>query len=534
MRLSVLAAIGALMVCFSAPASSQEAAKGSLSGIVVQAGTGTPVADVQVSISGNNAGDARTYTGNDGRFVLRDLAPGKYTVRFARSGYVTQQYGERLAPATATPLPLTVPSGEDVDTIVMELTPAGVVSGRIRDRDSGQPAVGMPVDLLAYIHDPFGRKVVQSIGRGTTDDRGKYRIYGIPPGQYFLSAGGSPRPPNRTEDLNLNEVPSDLEITFYPGTADLDRARALRILPGAELRGLDIVPVPPRAFRISGRVVGNIEPEMMVDATREPADLYRDYSNAKVDSNGTFEVTNLPPGDYLLKIEAEGQRASARVHLGESDLKGIELALRTAGTLNGTVLVEDGPLRPNPRIYVRLVDESEETWASAQVDPKGAFTIEKLPFGSYRLILQYAGQPGVYLKAVTYDGVEVASSRWNFDSGKTAALQILASSSTATLRGRIDDSRGRPIMRATVVLIPDSNRNYPELYFVAVTNENGEFEMTGVRPGNYKAFSWESIERYSWLDPMVQLQFESEGIPVRLEESGNVKINLRALGETKP
>jgi hypothetical protein len=71
---------------------------GSIEGFVVEVGTSTPVAGARVNMFGETAasGGLQTTTADaSGRFVISNVAPGRYRIAALRGGYVPGQYGER-------------------------------------------------------------------------------------------------------------------------------------------------------------------------------------------------------------------------------------------------------------------------------------------------------------------------------------------------------------------------------------------------------------------------------------------------------
>src|SRR5205085_2941040 len=73
--------------------------------------------------------------------------------------------------------------------LVVHMIPGGGVEGRVRDTD-GNPAFGIPVELLRYEYNFEGKRVEIREAIDSTDDRGEYRLFWLTPGNYYLRAGG--------------------------------------------------------------------------------------------------------------------------------------------------------------------------------------------------------------------------------------------------------------------------------------------------------------------------------------------------------
>ncbi len=92
-----------------------------------------------------------------------------------------------------------------------------------------------------------------------TDDRGEYRMFFVPPGEYVIRAqvqGGRPAGPVQTS-------PGQADIlvpTHYPSTTDMAQAGKVTVKSGEEVRGIDIavkmeiVNIPPPAPKPTGGV----------------------------------------------------------------------------------------------------------------------------------------------------------------------------------------------------------------------------------------------------------------------------------------
>src|SRR5260370_38108059 len=84
-----------------------------------------------------------------------------------------------------------------------------------------------------------GRKQLSFAGGGSTDDLGDYRIFGVAPGKYFLSATANNQTFAFAQDRSAAPPPDeDYVLTYYPGTADVATARQWDVTPGARLRAI--------------------------------------------------------------------------------------------------------------------------------------------------------------------------------------------------------------------------------------------------------------------------------------------------------
>ena len=91
------------------------------------------------------------------------------------------------------------------------------------------------------------------------------------------------------------------------------------------------------------------------------------------------------------------------------------------------------------------------------------------------------------------------------------------------------DALSKPVGGNLVVLIPDPGRDRTELFRSATTEANGHFTIRGVYPGGYRLYSWEALESNANFDRDVLSQYESQGIPVRIQEGSKENVNLKLI-----
>lgn len=98
----------------------------------------------------------------------------------------------------------------------------GAVSGVLRSTE-GKPAAGVRVSALA-----LSEKAEIALGSALasiseTDENGRYRLEGVPPGQYYIVAGRVDKP------------------TFYPGASNMTDGAVVRVTRGSALSDMDFV-----------------------------------------------------------------------------------------------------------------------------------------------------------------------------------------------------------------------------------------------------------------------------------------------------
>ena len=162
-----------------------------ISGHVVDGRTGQVLARAQVVATTRETRGRRhaAQTDQSGRYVLSDLAAWRFTVTVSKPGYVTFSYGQRRPRQPSTPVQ--VETGEHLENFDLALPAGSVITGQVVDED-GTALPLVTVRVLRYVYRQ-GQQQRVPMGADRTDDRGQYRVFGLEPGDYLVSAS-APRP----------------------------------------------------------------------------------------------------------------------------------------------------------------------------------------------------------------------------------------------------------------------------------------------------------------------------------------------------
>src|SRR5262245_30557310 len=190
----------------------------------------------------------RARTDADGRFRISGVAAGAYRVIALAPGFTS--------PGSIQPYlqggTINVSEGENVENIEIELKQGGVITGRVTN-SKGRPMADERVMLTKL--DKNGRpqsnfNYASSLEMLQTDDRGIYRIYGLPEGRYLASVGFQ----KSTGFGGFGGI--FYPLTYHPDAANEAEAKVIEITEGSESTNIDItVPEPIRTLTISGRVI---------------------------------------------------------------------------------------------------------------------------------------------------------------------------------------------------------------------------------------------------------------------------------------
>ena len=160
---------------------------GSIAGHVAAADNGKPVKRARVMVTASELpGGRAAMTDETGGFEINELPAGRYTVAVSKSGFIALTYGQRRPLQAGTPLQLM--DGQQLKSVDFRLPRGGAIAGRILDED-GEPMPGATVRVMRYQYLQGDRRLVP-VGTSQTDDKGSYRVWGLMPGDYYVTATG--------------------------------------------------------------------------------------------------------------------------------------------------------------------------------------------------------------------------------------------------------------------------------------------------------------------------------------------------------
>jgi len=293
-----------------------------ISGVVVDAVTGVPVAHAEVSISEGTEGTKST-AGDDGRFVFQGLEAAKYPLFATAQGYVREGYNQHGAFQTA----IAVGNGLDSEHLIFRLRRQVIITGRVSD-EHGE-AVRQAQVMLFGTESTSGRHARFVQAQMQTDDLGEYRFGRLQPGKYYMAVvarpwyaqtgfsylpeqdGNSLRSRNRgpSRDPSLDVV---YPITFYPGVTEEQAAGELNLTAGDKVEAnVQLQAVPAVHVRLTNLPVG--ENAIQIGANEKlfgTMEMGLGFASAQI-SPSEYEVAGLPPGDVKLIVNQSEPRGRA-------------------------------------------------------------------------------------------------------------------------------------------------------------------------------------------------------------------------------
>jgi hypothetical protein len=533
------------------PANSSELTTGAIEGRVVNEG-GQPLPGAVVFIRPvNSPGTSRNATtDSEGNFRLGGLEPALYTVGSYFPAYVIQ-----LAETEPT-----VTYYRIGDSVNLQLIRGGVVTGVVTN-PAGEPIVGIRV-RASMIRNAKGQPARGIPGAGlwerTTDDRGIYRIYGLAPGTYLISAGGS----GASQSFQLN--PYDSDTPTYAPSSTRDNATEFIVRSGEDTTA-DIRYRSDPGHTISGTVKVAANNGAQIALMPVEGNFMPSAGAFQPPGGRGFALGGVGDGDYIITAQeivssaivtmpelgfSEGKRVTVR----GADITGVELIPKPLASVSGRVTLEPSkaaeckgkrqPLFAETLVHLQRHEKDGDTGipffqrmynSSASPDPKGAFVLRNVSPGRYRFNPRFYARYW-YLQSISLGAPvsgaaakpsrsDAAASWTTVKSGEQLGnLTITLAEGAASIRGRLVVAEGAAVPSGvTVYLVPAERDKADDVlrYFVAEISADGTFALNNLPPG-----------RYSLLQSPIDTA-TSTLIKLRLPEAAEARTKLRRIAETQ-
>jgi protocatechuate 3,4-dioxygenase beta subunit len=539
------------------PSTTATPATASISGRVLSAETGRPLKRAQVTISGSGRGGRSTVTDDQGVYSVAGLSAGSYMITATKNGYVDAIFGQRHPLQAGTPLPLD--NNQQANNVDLRLIRGGVITGRVLDED-GEPLMRAAVSIQRYQY-MQGSRQLTAAGANQTDDRGVYRVFGLPPGDYYVSVNVAGMGQFLGRGMQaasgaafstvggrggrgfggfgvVEEEPSGYAPTFYPGVVSVSDAGKVTVGPGQEVGSIDFqIQLVPYAT-VSGVIAGGDNGSPFVTVTLAPQDtntrnpLSGTVMNGRTTANGAFTIPNVPPGHYLAIARSGGRQGESligvqQVAVNGQNIGGVAIMLQSDITMSGNITVETSGT-PAPTDYSAFRIDAPEvnplpfvggpggrgggTNTSARAAVNGSFSVPNLVPGKHYVRITGQGlNAGMTtgtswnLKSVLVNGLDVTDSGVDLKPGENLdSVTIVLTDRMAMITGTVYDGTHTPVPALTVIAFPSDERYWtPQSRWIQAgrTDQNGVYRMRALPPGEYLLLVTDNVEQGEWFDP---------------------------------
>jgi hypothetical protein len=525
--------------------------RAAVEGLVTREPGNEPVKKALIELIAENqalAGDYTAVSGPDGAFRIENILPGRYRLFVERTGLLDTDKSHQRSEGRV----LALSPGQELKNVNVRLEAAAVVRGRVTDED-GDP---MPNAEVTVLRQTFvsGHRHWEQAGAERTNDLGEYRVANLPAGNVYVSVNPPPDFKSLIEaggagvDPHNSPSPStSYQTTFYPGTTDRSQATPVQLHAGDEFP-INFSLTPGPSLSIQGSVV-NLPPRSSATIMLQSRDFRLVMNGAEMHKDGSFVIRDVSPGNYEIVATVDGasvpMMARQPLQVGSTNVEGLRLSPQPGGSVRGHLRVEgkDGALlRPDfERTFLLLesteADDDEGVLGAgkftnlAHVAPDGSFAWGDVPPGNYyvQIVRDAGANDDWFIKASLAGGRDVNDSGINVNGG-TVALDLVASTNGGLVEGVITDHQGQPVANAVVVAVPEARmRGRMNRYRKTQSDQNGHFQLQGLRAGDYTVLAWESVDGEEYYNPDFLKLYASQGTALRVSEGERKTLSLEAI-----
>ena len=537
---------------------------GRITGRVLAGDNGRPVKRARVFVSAAELPGGRgALTDDSGVFDLTELPAGRYTITVSKSGFVSLSYGQRRPLQAGTPLQLA--DGQQLKGINFQLPRGSVIGGHVLDED-GDAMPGVMVRVMRYQYLQGERRLTPA-GTGQTDDKGLYRVWGLMPGDYYITAvargggyggnfggpggfggrggrggpggggpgGGGPGGggPGANDPEQVNYAP-----TYYPGVPSMTDAKPIAVGLSEETLDINFNMQLVRMSRISGHVEnpdgtpvtsGNLNLSMDTAAGR--GNQIGMNFGGRIDWDGSFAINNVPPGRYILRARGDDsetpQFAALPISLNGADVDDFTVILSGGATVSGTVTFQTGSTSVPDLSQFRISAPSTDQSAfgpqpNARPDKDGHFTLAGVAAGTH-LFRAGGNARGFTLKSVTIAGRDITDTPIELRAGETVSnVAIVFTDQLSEINGTLTTEQGTPVSEYTVLAFPtDASLWRPQARQIMTTrpDQTGKYRIRGLPPGQYFLVAVDPAEQGEWFEPAYLDEHRAGAMRVTLSDA---------------
>ncbi|MFI8687005.1 carboxypeptidase regulatory-like domain-containing protein [Rossellomorea sp. NPDC077527] len=394
---------------------------GSISGIVTNAQTGTPITSVNVQVrivDSSGAVISTVLTDENGQYVVNGLAPAVYTVVVSAPDFQTNA------------VTVQVSSNQTADGSIALQPDPGQITGTVVDSIGSNPISGAVVSIV----NSSGNLITSVL----TDMDGVFMVEGLAPDNYTVNVMAN----------------------------DFQNGMVGALVSSGQTTPVSVVLNPDPGF-ITGSV-SPIVPNTIVQL--------RDVNNVLIDSvvvnqDGTFSFNNLTPGTYTVLASAPNySTVQAGVSVLANQSSTVDLILvPNPGSVSG--IVTDNMGNPIGNAIVQIFDQNNILIGSGFTDSSGQYIVGNLPSGSFNVVVNSPG----FGQVITGINLGVGQD--------LTGVNVSLIPNPGIINGQVTNlTTGDPISGATVVIIDGISQIQVAS---TTTSISGNYSVSGLAPGSY-------------------------------------------------
>jgi hypothetical protein len=499
-------------------------------------------------------------TNENGEFSLRRVNPGVYYVVAISadergSGRQLASVLTRSADSAADAAKLeqfkkdnvriTVDGRNNVEVNLRVSNPHfGTISGTVFDV-TRQPAVRAMVHVVNRGNDSVGASV-------RTDDQGQYKVWGLPAGEYVVSAS----PPSKAtgNGERIIDVQGSPGMTYFPSTLLLRNSPPVIVLPDRDTGNVDVSLMARTLHSLAGTVRMRRDNRPVTNATlrlsvKQITDPSSDTSKAagvenpmsnylsSTDKSGHWSFSNVPDGSYRLFVQPTPSepmkprfvQVEQDLIVNGNDIEDFSVEVSEGARLSGIVVLE-GSNASSQFINITASSYKDHANSIGRIDQAGKFALTAVPTGEIVLSAFAFPQDRFYVKSIEANGLDLMRNNLTLAEGdEITEARIVISTGVGVVTGRVLTQSGdKPVAGINVMLrrISDDKHRLFGGKLTGVTDERGSFTLSAA-PGDYLVIAWRPSDGPSAFGNAVNKAEREQGSGVTLSPNGQKQIDIR-------
>src|SRR5258705_5488034 len=432
------------------------------------------------------------------------------------------------------------------DSVTLVMMKGGVITGSVTT-STGEPVVGVRV-RAQMIRDGYGQpsRYGAPFRERTTDDRGAYRIYGLPGGTYLVLAGGG----DSGSGINAYEM----DVPTYAPSTGRDAASEISVRAGDDTASVDIRYRGDPGHMVSGIASGPQTPDssgfsLTLTSTSDGGSQWS-TSSFQPPGNRGFVFYGVADGDYYVTAQSyfPGGESTVsepkRIRVRGADINGLQLTTNPLGSITGQVLLEESRAieckgKRAPLFTETLVsawhnekdaakDQPQFIWGlggPSYPNAQGDISLRNLAPGQYQFIARFLAKYW-YLQSIslqpsvpsggkstqTNRPVDAARNWTTLKSGdRLSGLTIPLAEGAGSLRGQVTLGEGEKFpARLFAYLVPAERERAEDVlrFFASPVSPDGKIALNNLAPGRYWIVAQPAIDNAP--SPLTKLRFTEE------------------------
>lgn len=381
----------------------------------------------------------RALTDDEGNYRITNVPPGNYGVIVAAPGFIP--------PEPTTERTFLIIKGETIENVDFALGRGGVITGKVTNSD-GRPVIEEKISISPVETKQGYTYFDNSTAQTRTDDRGIYRMFGVPPGKYRVAAGE-----NQDVSVGRELGGSGYRRTFHPATADASEATIIEVTEGGEATNVDITLARSIVkYSVRGRIIDGDSGQPLANISygveRYVSDNYTAglRTGAVTNKDGEFRLDNLAPGKYAVFFDtppdSDWRADHLRFDVIDQDVKGLTVRTSRGSSISG-VIVPDGTAdktfyerlhKARVQAMVRNTGSTRSSDQSATINTDGSFRIAGVQPG---LVTFWIGGDRLYVVRTERQGIAYPQGIELREREQITGLRLIVGIANGAIQGTI-------------------------------------------------------------------------------------------------